>query len=41
MEDSAMALHMIKKVPGPQEIREAFPMDADLIKIKAIADFNM
>ena len=21
-----MALHMVKKVPGPQEIREAFPI---------------
>ena len=33
-----MALHMIKKVPGPQEIREAFPMDKELLDIKAARD---
>lgn len=33
-----MGLHMIKKVPTPQEIREAQPMGADLVKIKEERD---
>lgn len=33
-----MALHMIKKVPTPQEIREAHPMGEDLAKIKEQRD---
>lgn len=33
-----MGLHMIKKVPTPQEIREAHPMGADLIKTKEERD---
>ncbi len=33
-----MALHMIKKVPGPEEIREAFPMDQELLDIKSARD---
>lgn len=33
-----MALHMVKAVPSPQEIREAHPMDQELIEIKAKRD---
>lgn len=33
-----MALHMIKAVPSPAEIREAFPMDEELTKIKKQRD---
>lgn len=33
-----MALHMVKAVPSPQEIREAHPMDRELIEIKAKRD---
>lgn len=33
-----MGLHMIKRVPTPQEIREAHPMGEDLVKIKEQRD---
>lgn len=33
-----MALHMIKSVPSPEEIRNAHPMDRDLIEIKEVRD---
>lgn len=33
-----MGLHMIKRVPTPQEIREAHPMGEDLLKIKEQRD---
>ena len=33
-----MALHMIKKVPTPDEIRETHPMGAELVKIKTERD---
>lgn len=33
-----MALHMVKSVPTPQEIREVHPMDKELISIKAERD---
>ena len=33
-----MALHMIKSVPSPEEIREAHPMSDDLLRIKAKRD---
>lgn len=33
-----MGLHMIKRVPSPDEIKAAFPMDAELVKIKEERD---
>lgn len=33
-----MALHMVKAVPTPEEIREAHPMDKELLEIKAKRD---
>lgn len=33
-----MALHMIKKVPSPEEIRDAHPMSKELLEIKAKRD---
>ena len=33
-----MALHMVKRVPSPEEIRDAFPMDKELLEIKKNRD---
>lgn len=33
-----MALHMVKSVPSPEEIRDAHPMSAELAKVKAQRD---
>lgn len=33
-----MALHMVKSVPTPDEIRQAHPMDKSLADIKAARD---
>ncbi len=33
-----MALHMVKSVPSPEEIRDAHPMDQELLRIKEARD---
>jgi 3-deoxy-7-phosphoheptulonate synthase len=37
-EDTKMGLHMVKAVPGPDEIKEIYPMSAELREIKARRD---